>query len=262
MRLNKNELKKIQYDFNSFSNRLLQANYEDYTDVLGKFLNYIDSIPIIIDYIKDCGECDWNITDKVNEVECSYGRLIFPIGDIENEEVRNVYAILHYLVDTNNAVYYGVAMGYSHSKVYQDKIKGFNERFVMVLIRHVERYLTKVGIDMGLDDKVIYNVNVKNGQAIIATDNATVTATNNVGMDTNELSKLLEGVRAASSDLSQEEQEKVEECLEVIETEVSVEKPKKFMLKTAISTLKTVKGIAEFGSAVAALVEFVSPFIG
>ena len=64
----------------------------------------------------------------------------------------------------------GVAMGYSHSKGYQDKIKGFNDRFVMVLIRHIERYLTKVGIDMGLDEKIIYNVTVENGQAIIATD--------------------------------------------------------------------------------------------
>ena len=36
MKLNRKELRKIQYDFNSCSNRLLQANYEDYADVLGK----------------------------------------------------------------------------------------------------------------------------------------------------------------------------------------------------------------------------------
>ena len=47
MKLNRKELRKIQYDFNSCSNRLLQANYEDYADVLGKFVNYIDSTPII-----------------------------------------------------------------------------------------------------------------------------------------------------------------------------------------------------------------------
>ena len=52
----------------------------------------------------------------------------------------------------------------------------------MVLIRHIERYLTKVGIDMGLDEKVVYNVTVQNGQAIIANDNANVTATANVEM--------------------------------------------------------------------------------
>ena len=43
MKLNRNDLRKIQYDFNSFSNRLLQADFKDYTDVLRKFLKYIDN---------------------------------------------------------------------------------------------------------------------------------------------------------------------------------------------------------------------------
>ena len=262
MRLNKNELRKIQYDFNSFSNSLLQADYQDYTGVLRKFLNYIDNTPIIIEYIKDCGECDWDLANEVNEVQESYGDLIFSTGNAENEEVCNVYAVLRYLVDTNNSVYYGVADGYSHSNGYQDKIKGFNDRFVMVLIRHIERYLTKIGIDMGLDDKITYNVTVQNGQSIIATDNATVTATNNIGIDSSELTKLIEAVKAATVNLTPEEQECVAESLEVIETEVLAERPKKSMLRTALTTLKTVKGIAEFGSAVAALTEFVGSFIG
>lgn len=261
MRLNRNELRKIQYDFNSISNRLLQADFEDYTGVLGKFLKYIDDTPIIFDYIRDCGSCDWDLAKEVQEVQVSYGRMIFSTGDTEGEEVRNVYAVLHYLVDTNNSIYRGIAMGYSSSKGFQDKIRGFNERFVMVLIRHIERYLTKVGIDMGLDDKVIYNVTVHNGQAIIATDNATVTATNNVGVDMSELKKLISEVQAATTSLAPEDQETVSECLEVIETETAAEKPKKGMLRTALTTLRTVKGIAEFGAAVAALAEFVGPLL-
>lgn len=261
MRLNRNELRKIQYDFNSFSNRLLQADYNDYTGVLGKFLNYIDSTPIIIDYIKGCGDCDWDIATEVQEVQASYGRLILSTGDTEDEEVRNVYAVLSYLVETNNSVYHALAYGYSHSKGYQDKIKGFNDRFVMVLIRHIERYLTKIGIDMGLDDKIVYNVTVENGQAIIATDNATVNATNQVGVDVNELKKLIAEVQAAASSLTPEDQETVSECLEVIETEATAEKPKKGMLKTALSTLSAIKGIVEFGSAVAGIAEFVGPLI-
>ena len=167
MKLNRKELRKIQYDFNSCSNRLLQANYEDYADVLGKFVNYIDSTPIISDYIHDCGSCDWNLENEVKEVQGSYGRLIFSLGETDSEEIRNVYAVLRYLVENNSSVYRGVAMGYSSSSKWQDKIKGFNERFVMVLIRHVESYLTKIGIDMGIDEKNIYNVTVQNGQAII-----------------------------------------------------------------------------------------------
>lgn len=39
------------------------------------------------------------------------------------------------------------------------------------------------------------------------------------------------------------------------------EKPKKGMLRTALNTIRAVKGITEFGAAVAAFAEFVGPFL-
>ena len=260
MKLNRKELRKIQYDFNSCSNRLLQANYEDYADVLGKFVNYIDSTPIISDYIHDCGNCD--LENEVKEVQGSYGRLIFSLGKTDSEEIRNVYAVLRYLVENNSSVYRGVAMGYSSSSKWQDKIKGFNERFVMVLIRHVESYLTKIGIDMGIDEKNIYNVTVQNGQAIIANDNSSVTATTNIGVTANDIEQLIDAVRTKMDTLtSDEDKEAASESLEVIEAEVVSEKPKKSMIKMAIASLQAIKGTVEFGSAVAALIQFVGPML-
>ena len=182
-------------------------------------------------------------------------------SDTDKEEIRNVYAVLHYLSDTNNSVYRGVAMGYSHSNGFQDKIKGFNDRFVMILICHIERYLTKVGIDMGLDERITYNVTVENGQAIIATDGSTVNATNRVGADCVELLKLIAAVQNTTGSLTPEDKEAVTESLEVIETEVSGGKPKKSLLKTALTTLNAIKGVAEFSVAVATLVQFVSQYI-
>lgn len=265
MRLNRKELRKIQYDFNSFSNRLLQANFQDYTDVLGKFLSFINSTPIIFDYISACGECDWDLEDEVNQVQSSYGRMIFSTGDNEEEEVRNVYAVLLYIVERSIDVYCGISMGYSSSRHYQDTIKAFNERFVMVLIRHIERYLTKVGIDMGLDEKVVYNVTVQNGQAIIANDNANVTATANIGVNANELKQLIEAVRQNANTFEAEEKETVSDSLEVIEAEATSEKPKKGMLRTALTALNnvkdTVKCAAEFGAAVTALTQLVAPLL-
>ncbi len=250
-------MRKIQYDFNSCSNRLLQANYEDYADVLKKFVNYIDSTPIISDYIHDCGSCEWDLDSEIKEVQGSYGRLIFSLGETDSEEIRNVYAVLRYLVENNSSVYRGVAMGYSSSSKWQDKIKGFNERFVMVLIRHVESYLTKVGIDMGIDEKNIYNVTVQNGQAIIANDNSSVTATTNIGATANDIEQLIAAVRTKMDTLtSDEDKEAASESLEVIS-----EKPKKSMIKTAMASLQAIKGTVEFGSAVAALIQFVEPML-
>ena len=265
MRLNKKDLKKIEYDFNSISNRLLQADFHDYTDVLGKFLNFINCTPIISDYITGCGQCDWDLEDEVKQVQSSYGRMVFSTGNTDEEEVRNVYAVLQYIVEKSIEVQYGIGMGYSSSNKYQDKIKAFNERFVMVLIRHIERYLTKVGIDMGLDEKIVYNVTVQNGQAIIANDNATVTATANIGLNTNELKTLIDAVRTSANALGAEERQAVSESLEVIEAEAAAEKPKKGMLKTAITVLTNVKdavkGVAEFGTAVNALIQLIAPLL-
>ena len=262
MKLNRKELRKIQYDFNSCSNRLIQANYEDYSDVLAKFVKYIDSTPIISDYIRDCGICDLDIENEIKEVQGSYGRLILTLGKTDSEEIRNVYAVLRCLVENNSSVYRGVAMGYSSSSKWQDKIKGFNERFVMVLIRHVESYLTKVGIDMGMDEKNIYNVTVQNGQAIIANDNSSVTATANIGSTANDIEQLIAAVRANMDTLtSDEDKEAASESLEVIEEEVISEKPRKSMIKTAIASLQAIKGTVEFGSAVTTLIQFVGSIL-
>lgn len=258
MNLNRNDLRKIQYDFNSIANRLLQADFQDYSDVLFKFLRYMETTPIIFDYIVGCGPCELDLGQEVKEVQTS--RALFETGETDEEEVRNVYAILRHIVDNRIEVPY-LAMWYSSSNKYQDKVKSFNERFVMVLIRHIEKYLTKVGIDMGLDDKVTYNVSVQNGQAIIATENATVMAANNVGIKGSELEKLVEAVRVAMDGVPPEEQETVSDSLEAIQSEAMASKPKKGILKTAMAALQGVKGTVEFAAAVATLIQFISPLV-
>ncbi len=260
MRLNRADLRKIIYDFNSISNRLLQADFEDYTSVVTKFVTFVKASPIIYDYIVDCGTCEQDMAQEFEEIKGSYGRLVFSLGDTDEEEVRNVFAILNYISENKIQIYYSVAMGYSSSRGYQDKIKGFNDRVVMVLIRHIESYLTKIGIDMGLDEKITYTISVNNGQVNIANDNATINATNTVGADMSQLSELIKNIKD-SSVLTGDDAEMMESNLQVIEEELQAEKPRKGFLKTAISGLKLLKGSTEFAAAVTALIEFVQPFI-
>ena len=110
MRLSRRDLRKIQYDFNSISNRLLQADYQDYLDVLGKFLGFIKNTPIIFEYISGCGCCEWDLEDEVKQVQSSYGHLIFSTGATEEEEVRNVYAVLQYIVERCIEVHRGLIL--------------------------------------------------------------------------------------------------------------------------------------------------------
>ena len=176
-------------------------------------------------------------------------------------EGKNVYKLT--LTDNvtkfsqmNINVAYEIAAGYSSSTKYQDRTKAFNDRVVMVLIRHLESYLTKVGIDMGIDEKVSYNITVTNGQVNIASDNSTINATNNVGSDVEKIASLINDVRVAATGISDEDAETLSDNLEVIEEQVKAERPKKGFIRTALAGLKTIKGTVEFASAVAALTEF------
>jgi hypothetical protein len=261
MKLNRADLRKIMYDFNSISNRLLQADYNDYTNVVSKFVSFIKNTPIIFDYITDCGACEQDLKQEFDEVGRSYGRCIFSLGDTDEEEVRNIFAILSYIAENGIEIHRGIAFGYSSSNKFQDKIKGFNDRVVMVLIRHIERYLTKIGIDMGIDEKITYSISVQNGQVNIAHDNASITATNTVGIDITRFEELIQAVRKTADGLSDEDTEILKSNLEVVEEEVKSEKPRKGFLKTAVSGLKMLKGTAEFSAAIAALIQFIQPLL-
>ena len=262
MKLNRTELKKIIYEFNVSSNRLLQADFNDYNSVLSKYISFLTKTEIIYEYIKDCGTCDQDMEKEFQEVRTL--RAIFDLGETTEEEVKNVFAILKYIVDNNVNVHYGIGMSYSHNKKFQNILKDFNSRVTMVLIRHIETYLTKVGIDMGLEDNVTYNITFKDGQLNIANDTATINATNSVsGINFDELTPLLDEILITSekSDLSPEDKDTVSSSLEVIGEELKVEKPRKAFLKTAIAGLQAIKGTAEFGAAVVALIQFVQPLI-
>ena len=256
MKLNRTELRKIIYDFNSISNRLLQADFEDYNGVLAKFISFIKKTPIIYDYILDCGTCEQDLPHEFKEISESYGEYIFELGDTDEEEIRNVFAILDYIVVNDKSIHYGIAAGYTDSDKYQDRVKGFNDRFVMVLIRHIECYLTKIGIDMGVDEKVTYSITVQNGQVNIANENATINATNTLAIDYAQLSTLLEKLKNCSANLSVEDKDTLESSIQVIEEESQNPNPRKSFFKTAIACIKTIKGSAEFAAAVAALIQF------
>lgn len=263
MKLNRNELKKIAYDYNSLSNRLLQADCDDFNNVLARFVQFFDRTNIIHDYIQSCGICDWDMKQEFDEVQS--GNAIFSLGSTDEEEIRNVYAILSYIVDNNICIQHGVGLSYSNARKYQEVLKDFNDRVTMVLIGHIETYLTKVGIDMGVDDKVIYNISFKNGQLNIANDNANITATNTVnGIELNELEKLISSIKAAakSLELSEDDKENLSTSLETIAKEAKSDNPGKKMIKMALGFIKGIKGTVEFGAAVTTLVQYLQPFLG
>ena len=85
--------------------------------------------------------------------------------------------------------------GYSSSKKFQEKVNGFGDSFIRVLITHIENYLTRISIQMGLDERTTVNVNIENStlsnsQVNVASDGSSIVANQSV-CDTAQLQKTI-----------------------------------------------------------------------
>lgn len=252
MNLNRAELKKIMYRFNTACSRLLQADYEDYDAEMRKFLAVLNSEELIHSYILSCGECSQNMAAEVNEVAQSFGRAWFDIGTTPNEEVCTIYALLTYLTENEYDIVRTVGTSYSSSRKFQDMAKGFNSRVVMVLIRHIDSYLTQIGIDMGIDDKVVHSVQVTNGsgQVNIAFDQGTVTASQYNGASIQDIIGMINEAKAIieKAGLPADVADEVSDDLEVIKEQLSLPEPKKNRIMNAIGRVK--KFVTDVGTKV------------
>lgn len=250
MKLNRTELKKILYDFNSLSNRLQQADYRDYSRILDKYISFLHHQELINTYLRSCGEASIDVEEEFKSIKESFGQYLPDFGSTEAEEVSNIIAFLEYLI--KNSIFLGdyfLHISCDGSNSYQDIVKGFNKRVVNILIDDIENYLTKVGIDMGLDETIKYDISTKNGQVIIASDNAQVSATNiHDKAELSRLDQLLSDLKSQSDNLNLENQIKVKEHIDVLQQ--GINSKNKSMINVAINGLKQISKVTGFIDAV------------
>lgn len=263
--MNRTEFKKISYGFNSISNRLLQAEYNDYQGILKKFLNYIDTTELIKSYIDSCGEYNAEYEEAAQKVMTSFD-VTFVFGDTDEEEINSVYSLLKYLSNKYDNMPVGILLAYSSSKdSTSERLKKFNQRIVMILMRHIEDYLTEVGIDMGLDEKNEYNINIQNGQVNISKDNSTINAVQNISVSNDELKRLVLELRnAIDGNLSADKKEAANDSIDIIENELLSNQPNEKNVKSQFRFLKTIDNGIKFTSACCSLLTFadkIYPFL-
>lgn len=151
--MEKNELKSLMYDFNRCSERLMHTDFEDFTDNLKKFVDFINNHSITYQIVEAAGPSPFDIENEVKEV--SSGNATFELGNNEDEEIATIYSILNYLSERKITYRNGIFFSYRRgSNKFQDMIDNFNERVAFVLIEDIEARLTKMGYEIGLDDKV------------------------------------------------------------------------------------------------------------
>jgi len=264
MELNKIELKKISHDFNIVSSRIMRAKFDDYNLVLRKFLAFIDGNEIIYTYVMSGDISGFDAASEYKAVAGSCGRLVFDFGPTPEEETYQIYAILKHISDNNLDVSLGmrfqyVGIGNKRSEV----IKEFNDRVVLVLIQSIEGYLTKIGYEMGMDEKMYWNVS--GGQVNVASDNATINATQNNGIQTDELDKIVKGIMDNVPSVNEQDTETIVDSVNMIKDELLKPEPKRAIISSGIKLLapmiSIVNGIPALATNIQNLIDYATRFL-
>jgi hypothetical protein len=228
-------------------------------DLLKKFITYIDTNEIIRDYVQS-----YVNPDDFKDYKYQSGIVYSSMGDSKQEEISFTYQFLKYAVDNcKSDIYHSLAWGYA--KEANDAVKEFCTRIILPFVNYIEGYLTEIGIQMGYDENTQFTINVTGGnpQLNIASGNSEIAATQNIGIDVNQLEKIMDEIRGAANGeaFGNEEIEQITDSLDAIKAELTSLQPKKGILRTALKGLKTINGSAQFLAAIATMVQFVGPYI-
>ncbi len=262
MNINRKELRKISHDFRLMASRMINAHYQECAAVLTKFLNFIDSTPLIQEYILSLPvELENPIEEDVEAVSNGHGRVIFSTGATPDEEVVYIYQLLQY-VKRNPDNILAIGYAYCHSKHLSDMAKSFGNRIILPFTNNIELYLRHLGIDMGIDESEHYVITVNGGQVNLAKDNSIINAVQNNSINTAELDRLVQSVKilSAQANLSTDRFEAINDNIDVLQEELKKNEPKKGFIKTAICGLQNaclgLKDTVELSAAVTSLIQF------
>ncbi|MDT2471677.1 hypothetical protein P7D68_15855 [Enterococcus avium] len=244
MEINKKDLKKTSRKFRQLASRTLNAHYNEVNSIIRMFVEYIDDTPIIIEYIQSIIAEYPNLQDEIDQVSKSYGHLVLSTGDTTEQEISSIYQILKFISENSSVQTFALGWGYTSSKKYQDMVKEFGNRVIMPFVDGINVYLSDIATDMGYDEESRFMINVSGGQAQvnISNDNSTLNATQNIQINKSEIDSVISELKSnLEAELTDNEILKnlLISQIQLIESEAVESKPKKEVLKTAISAIQT-----------------------
>lgn len=236
---NKKDIKKECRTFRTIANRVLTSEYDTFDNNLKRLLKYISETENIKNYIDSCTkkEDNFDIDNDVKQISSSYGQYVFESFIEEEKEVSYTYQVLKYITD-NNISFRGYTFGYSSSTKYNDKVRGFNDKFILPFINEIEGNYERICIEMGLDDNNNYFITNNGGQVNIAKDESTINATQN---NYSKIDKLVDQVKNSINSIDDDElKNEIIDNIEGLQEEVKKENPKKGVIKSITNFLKNI----------------------
>ena len=161
-----------------------------------------------------------------------------------------------------------IALVFNKAQI-QNIISNVRTKLLQIFLELDKNYgnLDELDVSQQIDDidsvkqtihQIIYQDNsiTNSGEINLATGKSVLEINQNNGIDGDQLNNILIQIRQTQENISSSDKEAISEFLEVIEEQIKLDKPKKSLLKTAISGLQAIKGTTEFAVAVTALGQF------
>lgn len=128
-------------------------------------------------------------------------------------------------------------------------ISGYEEN----VLGELYAYLTTDGQDYFKEKKqedpmgnngMIINMNMNGGQFNLAKDNATINATQNNGVNENELDDIIKGIMGNLSELKKEDADEIADIVEMVKEELTKQEPKVSRLRNCLTLMAPMFTIA------------------
>jgi len=173
--ITKAELNKLCRRFRVISSQLIRTAHEDGISNLRKFIKFIESNPLIYDFIIKNQTSEYDISSLFNGSGC--GR--YEIPDTTEEEISFTYQLLKYGLEQFPGYYYFPLQvgGYGGSKI-QTQVDEFNRTVVSSFYSQIEGYLNDLLFDLGNDEQSTIHIKIENLYGEILSQDRSITQNN------------------------------------------------------------------------------------
>ncbi|MDN5479134.1 MAG: hypothetical protein L0G39_19585 [Chryseobacterium sp.] len=270
------DIKLQEWALNELNGYSKNENVPEYRQLQGELIYSGINGPLMVNKLHlDIGFLDKDFQEIVLQPFVVSNGISLLLSGLENGEIFSKdMTFLSSQVYKNSATITGaiqatnIALVFNKAQI-QNIISNVRTKLLQIFLELDKNYgnLDELDVSQQIDDidsvkqtihQIIYQDNsiTNSGEINLATGKSVLEINQNNGIDGDQLNNILIQIRQTQENISSSDKEAISEFLEVIEEQIKLDKPKKSLLKTAISGLQAIKGTTEFAVAVTALGQF------
>ena len=270
------DIKLQEWALNELNGYSKNENVPEYRQLQGELIYSGINGPLMVNKLHlDIGFLDKDFQEIVLQPFSVSNGISLLLSGLENGEIFSKdMTFLSSQVYKNSETITGaiqatnIALVFNKAQI-QNIISNVRTKLLQIFLELDKNYgnLDELDVSQQIDDidsvkqtihQIIYQDNsiTNSGEINLATGKSVLEINQNNGIDGDQLNNILIQIRQTQENISSSDKEAISEFLEVIEEQIKLDKPKKSLLKTAISGLQAIKGTTEFAVAVTALGQF------